>query len=89
MSVSFLGVPSGFEGSVLISPSKPIVFATKRANSKILTSRLVPTFTQSGGLSSSHKWRIASAKSSTCKNSLSGVPVPQMVTEASPRTFAS
>jgi hypothetical protein len=45
----------------------------------------VPTLTQSGGLSRVSRWKQAAARSSTWRNSRRGVPVPQMVTEGSPR----
>lgn len=89
VSVSFRGVPSGLLGSVAMVPSKPTVFATNLASSKIGMSSLVPTFTQSGGLSKCIKWTTALAKSSTCRNSRLGVPVPQIVTVSNPFSLAS
>jgi len=49
-TMSFLGVPSGFVVSQTISPSKPTTSLIVSANSLIVTSVPVPTFTKSFSL---------------------------------------
>ena len=87
MSSNFLGVPSGFVESHLISPLKEVIFDIKSARSFIDKSFPVPTFRKldensSEFISGSHFSKTnlhAFPKSWTCKNSLNGLPLPQQV----------
>ena len=76
LSINFLGVPSGFEVSHLISPEKPTIYFIAKAKSFIDISFEEPTFKRLCYCLFSNENTIALAKSSTCKNSLKGDPVP-------------
>jgi hypothetical protein len=84
VSRRLLGCPSGLEASQIICPSNPASLATKFTNSLIVTSFPVPRFTGAGLSYFSVAARIPSAASSTYRNSLDALPVPQTVTCFSP-----
>ncbi len=82
ISVRLTGVPSGLDVSCTMLPVYPTILATSLASSLILMSTPVPTFTRLGGSSSFNKCKSPRAKSSTCKNSRRGSPLPQIVTSS-------
>jgi hypothetical protein len=82
VSINFLGVPSGIVVSKIGLPSCQTSATINSANFFIETSVEQSMFTKPCSLQFCKK-KQASAKSSTCKNSLLGVPVPQMVTVSS------
>ena len=101
-SSCFFGVPSGLLASQRISPPNPVARATASANSRMVRSTPVPTFRWVRGWPASSRGAFgasgsqcsrantqASPRSSACKNSRRGEPVPQQVTVGSPRSVAS
>ena len=68
---------------------EPVAAATVSVSSLIVTSVPLPMLIQSGGLEWLRRNAQASAKSSTCKNSRRGVPVPQTITSSLPASLAS
>ena len=84
VSRHLLGWPSGFVASHIISPSKPVSFAIRCTRSFIDISKPAPRLTGSAFSYLSAARTIPSAASSTNKNSLVALPVPQTVIEGSP-----
>ena len=93
----FFGVPSGLLWSHSIVPSKFTAAATRSASERMLKSIPVPTFRNASCLPSSFLGASslradqfsranthALPRSSACRNSLNGLPVPQHLTEFSP-----
>src|SRR4030042_1763603 len=80
VSSILLGWPSGFVLSQTIPPLNPVNLAINSTKSFIDISKPAPIFTGSGLLYLSVASAIASAQSSTYKNSLVGLPVPQTTT---------
>jgi hypothetical protein len=74
-------VPSGLLVSNLSSPLKPVICPTSSAKALMLTSSPTPTLTISDSSYCCIKNTAASARSSTCRNSRRGVPVPQISTQ--------
>jgi len=101
-SSCFFGVPSGLVLSQAIVPANPVAAATASASSRMLRSIPVPTFKNGSGApvlshgapgaagsQCSSANTQASPRSSTCRNSRSGVPVPQQVTVSTWASAAS
>ena len=92
-SSSFLGVPSGFERSLTISPLNPTISLISSARSfdcNVRSGADIDEFADLPGIEYfSIRNRQASARSSTYRNSLKGSPEPQRVTDDCPDAFAS
>ena len=73
------GVPSGFDESQAISPLKPASSATNSANSLIVRSSPLPILRWTSESYFLPAKTTADARSSTCKNSRIGEPVPHKV----------
>ncbi len=88
LSMSFRGVPLGLVVSQVNSPPYFSTSAIRAARSRMLISLPEPTFTErSGALAASYaastfstRKSNASARSSTCRNSLNGEPSPHNAT---------
>jgi len=74
------GWPSGLELSQIMSPLKPVSLEINPTNSFMEISKPAPILIGSGLLYFSAAKTIASAQSSTYKNSLVDLPVPQTTT---------
>src|SRR5919201_135545 len=83
------GWPSGLVGSNTSRPLYPHRPAIRSARSLMEISKPAPMFTGSGALYRSAASAIASAQSSTYRNSRVAFPVPQQTTSRVPRSAAS
>src|SRR5213082_3103598 len=88
-SKSLRGVPSGLVVSQASWPSKPTTWQINSASSPMEMSSPQPTLIISGESYFSKSKRHAAARSSTCKNSRRGFPVPHTTSLRSFRVLAS
>src|SRR5580692_47674 len=84
-----LGCPSGLDASQRTAPSYPATELMSSSKSRTLISSPDPKFTSSGFSYFSAAVTIASAASSTYKNSRVALPVPHAVISAALAFFAS